>query len=90
MRKYGSTGLICEKPEALYAKLRERQEAFTNSYFKTGHFLEYTYSLLVAKDHEKILSRCLVLEFSLQGSYIEEKLFVAASVLFECDYLLLL
>ena len=90
MKKYGSTGLICEKTEALYAKLRERQEAFTNSYFKTGHFLEYIYSLLVAKNHEKILSRCLVLEFSLQGSYIEEKFFVAASVLFECDYLLLL
>ena len=35
----------------------------TSSYFATGKFLQYFYSVVVAKDHQKIRSRCLVHEF---------------------------
>ena len=35
--------------EALYAKLNERAEAATISYSSTGNFLQYIYSVLVAK-----------------------------------------
>ena len=62
-KKYGGTGLVSEKTEALYAELNERVEAATSSYSATGEFLQYIYSVLVAKNHQKIRSRCLV-EFS--------------------------
>ena len=39
-------------------------EAATSSYSATGKFLQYIYSMLVAKNHQKIQSRCLVQEFS--------------------------
>ena len=45
--------LISEKTEALYAELNEGSEAATSSF-----------SVLVAKNHQKIRSRCLVHEFS--------------------------
>ena len=38
-------------------------EAATNSYYAKGDFLQYAYSVLVAKSHNKIRSRCLVHEF---------------------------
>ena len=60
----GGTGLISEKMEALYAELNERWEAVTSSYSATGDFLQYTYSVVVAKNHKKIRSRCLIHEFS--------------------------
>ena len=63
-KKYGGTGLISEKTEALYAELNERAEAATSSYSATGNFLEYIYSVLVTKNHQKIRSRCLIHEFS--------------------------
>ena len=44
-KKYGGTGLISEKTEALYAGLNERGEAATSSYSVTGDFLQYIYSL---------------------------------------------
>ena len=50
--------------EALYAELNERAEAATSSYSATGDFLQYIYSVLVTKNHQKIRSRCLVHEFS--------------------------
>ena len=56
--------LISEKTEALYVKPNERVEAATSSYSTTGEFLQYVYSVLVAKNHQKIRSRCLVHEFS--------------------------
>ena len=34
------------------------------NYSVTGKFWQYIYSLLVAKNHQKIRSRCLVHEFS--------------------------
>ena len=48
---YGGTGLISEKTEALYAELNERAEAATSSYSATGAFLQYIYSVLVAKNN---------------------------------------
>ena len=60
---YGGTGFISEKTKALYAELNERVEAATSSYSATGDFLQYFYSVLVAKNHQQIQSRCLVHEF---------------------------
>ena len=56
--------LISQKTEALYAELNERMKAATSSYSATGDFLQYIYSVLVAKNHQKIRSRCLADEFS--------------------------
>ena len=56
------TGLLSEKTEALHAKLNERAEAATSSYSAAVDFLQYIYSVLVAKN--MIRSRCLVQEFS--------------------------
>ena len=100
-KKYGGTGLIFEKTEVLYTELNERAEAATGSYSGTGDSLQLIYSLLVSKNHLNIRSRCLVHEFSftnifyrykswLQRSYIKEKFFVAASILYGCGYLFLL
>ena len=64
MKKIGGMGLISEKTEALYAELNERAEAATSSYSATSDFLQYIYFVLVAKNHHKIQSGCLVNEFS--------------------------
>ena len=53
-KKYGGTGLVSEKTEALYTELNERVEAATSSYSATVEFLHYIYSVLVAKNHQKI------------------------------------
>ena len=63
-KKYGGTGLISKKMEALYAELNKRAEAATSSYSATGNFAQYIYSVFVTKNHQKIESRCLVHEFS--------------------------
>ena len=47
-------GLIAEKSEALYAELNEKAEATTSSYSATDDFFQYSYSVLVAKTHQKI------------------------------------
>ena len=57
-------GLISEKTEVLYAKLNARAEATTSSYSATTDFLQCIYSALVAKNYQKIRSRCLIHEFS--------------------------
>ena len=41
VKRYGSTGLISEKTEALYAEFNERAEAATSSYSVTDDFLEF-------------------------------------------------
>ena len=82
-KKYGGTGLVSEKTEALYAELNERVEAATSSYSATGEFLQYIYSVLVAKNHQKIRSRCLVHEFSFIDIFFN-------FVLYGCGFLLLL
>ena len=63
-KKYGSTGLISEKQEVLYAELNERAEAAPGSYSVTGDFLQYIYYVPVTRNHRNIRSRCLVHEFS--------------------------
>ena len=68
-KKYWGTGSLSEKTEALYAELNERAEAATSSYSATGIFLRYIYSVLVAKNHLKIRSRCLVHEFSFTDTF---------------------
>ena len=62
---YGGTGLISEKTEVFYVELNERAEVATSSYSAPGDFLQYIYSVLAAKNQKKILSRCLVHEFSI-------------------------
>ena len=57
-------GLILEKMEAFYVEINKRAEAATSSYSAPGHFSQYIYSVLVAKNQKKIRSRCLVHEFS--------------------------
>ena len=57
-------GQFLKKTDTLYTELNERVEAATSSYSATGEFLQYIYSVLVAKNHQKIRSRCLVHEFS--------------------------
>ena len=56
--------LISEKMEALYSEFNQKMEAATNSYSPTGNFLQYVYSVLVTKNHQKIWSSCLGHEFS--------------------------
>ena len=42
-KKYGGTGLLSEKTEALHAELNERAEAATRSYSAEVNFLQYIY-----------------------------------------------
>ena len=49
---------------AFYAKRKESAEAATSSYSVSREFLQYIYSVLMAKNHQKIRSRCLINEFS--------------------------
>ena len=49
--EYGGTGLLSEKTEALHAELNERAETATSSYSAEVDFLQYIYSVLVAKNH---------------------------------------
>ena len=63
-KKYRGKRLISEKMEALYSELNQKMEAATNSYSPTDNFLQYVYSVLVTKNHQKIWSSCLGHEFS--------------------------
>ena len=63
MKKIWGCGLISEKTETLYAELNERAEAATSSYSATGDFLQYIYSVLVAKNYKEIRFMCLVHDF---------------------------
>ena len=58
MKKYGATRLISGRTEALYPELNESAA--------TGDVLQYIYFVLVAKNHQRIRSRCLVHEFPSQ------------------------
>ena len=62
-KKYGGTELVSEKTEALFAELNERVEAATSSYSATGEFLQYIYSVLVDKNHQKVRTTCLARGF---------------------------
>ena len=52
--EYEDTGLLSEKKEALHVELNERAEAPTGSHSAQVDFLQYIYSVLVAKNHYKI------------------------------------
>ena len=56
-KKEVGTGLVSEKTKVLYAEPNERVEAATSSYSATGKFLQYIYSVSVAKNHQKIRLR---------------------------------
>ena len=58
-------GVNFKKTEDLYTELNERAEAAASSYFVTGNFLQYIYSVQVTKNHQNIRSRCLAHEFSM-------------------------
>ena len=62
MQKIWRYGLLSEKTEVLSAELNESAEAATSSYTAAGNFLQYIYSVIMAKSHQKIRSRCLVYE----------------------------
>ena len=55
--------------KALYAELNERVETATGSNSATGDFFKYIYFMLVAKNYQKIGSKCLVYEFSFTGIF---------------------
>ena len=57
-------GLLSEKKEALYAELNKKLDAAISYSVTGGFFLPYIYSALVARNHQKIQSRCLINEFS--------------------------
>ena len=47
-------GLISEKTGALCPELNQIVERATSCYSAKGNFLQYIYSVLVAKNHQKI------------------------------------
>ena len=57
-KNMGVRGQFLKKKEALYAELNKRVESATSSYSVTGEFLQYIYSVPVAKNHQKIRARC--------------------------------
>ena len=56
-------GILSEETETLHAELNKRAEAATCSYSAAVDFLQYIYLVLVAKNHQKIQSKCLIHEF---------------------------
>ena len=75
--KNGGAGLIFEKAKLCVQKL------LNSSYSATGDFLQYIYSVLMAKNHQKIRSKCSVHEFSVKNIFLN-------SALYGCGFLLLL
>ena len=53
-KKDGGAGLISKKKKALHAELNKRAEAATSSYSTKSDFLQNIYSVLVAKNHQRI------------------------------------
>ena len=51
MKKYACTRQLFSKTEALHAELNERAEAAISIYSAEVDFLQYIYSMLVAKNH---------------------------------------
>ena len=50
-KRYGGTGLLSEKTEALHAERSERAEAATRSHSAEVDFLQDIYSVLGAKNY---------------------------------------
>ena len=99
-KKWGGTRFISEKTEALHAELNERDEAATSGYQCNRRVFTIYYSLLAHTNHQNLWSRCSVHGIFLQilltilimvtEQLCWKKIFVAASVLYGCGYLLLL
>ena len=70
-KRYRGTSLVPEKMKALYPELNEGVEAATNSYSVTDEFLQYIYSVLVARNHRKIQPRCLFHKFSFTDIFLK-------------------
>ena len=49
-QKYGSTGKLSERTEALHAELNERGEVAISIYSTEVDFLQYIYSILLARN----------------------------------------
>ena len=62
-------GLIPDKTEALYAELKKERKQPPVVILAAGDFLQYIYSVLVAKNYRKIRSRRLVHEISFTGIF---------------------
>ena len=75
-------GLVSEKTEALYVELNERVKAVPSSYSATSKFLQNIYSVHVAKNHQKIRSRCLVHKFSITDIFLISFYMAVASYCF--------
>ena len=69
-KKYWGTGLLSQKTKALYTEPNERVERATGSYSAAGDFLQYIYSVIVAKNHQKIRSGCLIHQFSFTDVFL--------------------
>ena len=59
----GLRGKLLKKTEALYTEFNKRAEAATSSYSVTDDFLQCIHSVSVAKNHQIIRSRCLLMNF---------------------------
>ena len=59
----------------VYAELNETVEAATSDYSVTDEFLRYAYSVLVAKNHHNIRSKCLVDAFSFTDIFLNSILY---------------
>ena len=66
-KKYWGTGLLSQKTKALYTEPNERVERATGSYSAAGDFLQYIYSVIVAKNHR---SGCLIHQFSFTDVFL--------------------
>ena len=51
MKKKWGYGVLSEKTEALHEELNERVKVATSGYSAEVDFLQYIYSVLVAKNH---------------------------------------
>ena len=66
-KRYGGTGLLSKKTEVLYAELNKTAEAAL--ILQQAIFTPYIYFVIMAKNHQKIRSRCLDHEFSFKDIF---------------------
>ena len=62
-------GYFLKKTEVLYSEHNKRAEAAKSSYSAACNFLQYIDSMIMAKDHLKMRSRCLVHKFSFKDIF---------------------
>ena len=79
----GVRGQLLKKRKLWICRSYEIVEAAASSYSETGEFLRYIYSVLVAKNHQNIRSKCLADEFSFTDIFLN-------SLLYGCGFVSLL